>query len=798
MGQVSGSDIHVAPFLGRREKDIHFAGEYLGSVPVDFFFETTAALHFLPWILAIFFLSRETTAIGKALQARGAFAFMHRAGEKRVRGQNRGSGGPGQKHQGKTKCHPAHGLIIQLQCLLHMTKARPSTPIIEGILQLKGKFGFVLSEDPKAGDVMVQGPGLRLAMNGDRVRVRVTSAPGVPRRAGEILEVLVHARKTIVGVFQREGNRAMVVPEDDSAMIQITDMKSFVPHIGDLVTAHILTWPTPHQPGTGVLTEVLGPRSAPGVDLRSLIRKYELPDGFPPEVAAEADGFGTEVPEALWKTRETFFEQRTFTIDGADAKDFDDAVSLEHLPDGWRLGVHIADVAQYVREGTPLDQEALRRGTSVYLSGTVVPMLPFPLSDNLCSLRPNVVRLTLSCIMDINRQGEITQARVVESAIRSARRFTYEEVDTLLQGGDPGNITPEIAADVREMDALARLLRKKRFERGSLDFDFPEPEVVTGLNGKPIDIRRRERLESHRLIEDFMLVANEAVARHMKTLPFLYRIHETPDPAKLDKLHESLRLLGVSSPKHIDPAHPAVLQHVIKASEGTPVQPMVHLMVLRSLKQAVYSPVNKGHFGLASACYTHFTSPIRRYPDLIVHRILKEHLSGRYRQAHWKQELPGITAHCSKRERVAVDAEREFLDVQKVRLMESRVGEEFSGVISSVTNFGIFVQLNEFFVEGLVHVTNLGKDFFVYDEARMMLRGRSSGQVFAMGHKVRVKLAAANVIKRQLDFQLISEAGTQAPRHGGRAAGADARPHGRTGKHPHHRAPRSRHKRRRR
>jgi ribonuclease R len=595
-------------------------------------------------------------------------------------------------------------------------------------------------------------------MNGDRVRARVATAPGDLRRTGEITEVLVHARQTVVGAFRRMGNLPVLVPEDESAFVHLTDLQSLVPHVGDVITARVTTWPTAKETAKGILMEVLGPRNGPGVDLQALVRKYELPDAFPPDVTREAEAFGSDVPESLWHGRETLFDRRIFTIDGADAKDFDDAVSLEALPHGWRLGVHIADVAQYVRDGSALDLEARRRGTSVYLSGTVLPMLPFPLSDNLCSLRPDVVRLTLSCVMDIDGQGRVADARIFESAIRSARRFTYDEVDELLKGGMPANVTSAIAADVREMGVLAKLLRAKRFGRGSLDFDFPEPEVVTGLDGKPLDIRRRERLESHRLVEDFMLAANEAVATHMKNHPFLYRIHETPDPAKLEKLHKSLEVLGLKIPRHFDAARPSALQAVIKSSEGAPAQAMVHLMVLRSLKQAVYSPVNKGHFGLASACYTHFTSPIRRYPDLIVHRIVKDRLHSHFRETHWKKSLTALAAHTSKRERVAVDAEREYLDIQKVRLMESRVGEVFTGVISSVTNFGIFVQLNEFFVEGLVHVTTLGNDFFVFDEARMTLRGRRTGQTFSMGQKVNVRLAAANILKQQLDFQLLSAA----------------------------------------
>jgi ribonuclease R len=657
---------------------------------------------------------------------------------------------------------------------------------------MKGHIGFVLSEDPKLGDVMVSGPSVKLAMGGDRVRAQVTSAPDAPRRSGEIIAVLVHAHSMMVGTFRRMGNLPVVVPDDDGPMVHLTDLGSAVPHVGDIVTTKIITWATSQKAAQGVLHEVLGPRDAPGVDLQGLIRKHELPDAFASDVIAEANAFGEDVQESAWQGRETLFGKRVVTIDGADAKDFDDAVSLETMPNGHhRLGVHIADVSHYVKENSALDEEAYRRGTSVYLSGTVLPMLPFPLSDNLCSLRPNRIRLTLSCEMEITPQGDVLNARVFESAIKSARRFTYDEVEQVLKGQAVADVTPEIAEDVLAMGRLAQLLRKRRFGRGSLDFDFPEPDVVVGLDGRPTDIRRRERLEAHRLIEDFMLAANEAVARHMKNHPFLYRIHEVPDPAKMEKLHKSLELLGIRSPKHIDPNHPEVLQRVIQASAGTPVQAMVHMMVLRSLKQAVYSAVNKGHYGLASACYTHFTSPIRRYPDLIVHRLLREGFQRQSRDGFWKQQLPLIATYTSKRERIAVDAEREYLDIQKVRLMEPHVGESFAGVISGVTNFGIFIQLDQYFVEGLVHITTL-KDFFVFDEVRMLLRGRRSGQTFAMGQKVKIQLAAANVIKRQLDFQLLDgAAGPRSPKAPPAAPGqpqpSQLPPHRGGGRHRRHR-----------
>jgi ribonuclease R len=627
-----------------------------------------------------------------------------------------------------------------------------------GILQLKGKIGFVLSEDPSVGDVLVQGPSLRLALDGDRVRARVTSPSHDPRRSGVIVQVLDRARQTVVGTFQRQGPRTVVVIEKDQSIIDILDLQKKSPKVNDVVVVKLTRWPTQGKAAGGVLLDVLGSRDKPGVDLQEVIRRYELRNEFSAEVEAEAQSFGSDVLESAWKDsgRTHFFNQRVFTIDGADAKDFDDAVSIEPIENGWRLGVHIADVSHYVRPDSALDREAYTRGTSVYFPGTVLPMLPFPLSDNLCSLRPDTIRLTLSCLMDIDREGRVFNSRIVESAIKSAKRFTYEQVEEILSGKNPGDIPSEIVSDVRMMGQLAKMLRDKRFGRGSLDFDFPEPFVILAPNGRPMDIRTRERLEAHRLIEEFMLLANETVAKTMSDRPFLYRIHETPDPARLEKLKKALLALNVPMAPSADITRPWALRSVLLKTEGTPLQPMVHLLVLRSLKQAVYSPTNKGHFGLASECYTHFTSPIRRYPDLIVHRLIKERLHNERGDDSWAGRLTPICHQTSKCERVAVDAEREYMDIQEVRLMEPHVGETFEGTITSVTNFGFFVQLEKYFVEGLVHVTGLGNDYFHFDENRMTLMGRRSGRVFSLGMKVSVKLAAANVLKRQLDFQLMS------------------------------------------
>lgn len=601
-------------------------------------------------------------------------------------------------------------------------------------------------------------------MNGDRVSARVLRSGDRPE--GEILSVVSRARTTLVGSFVA-GARPALAPEGAGDPVSILDLGGLTPAAGDLCVLRVTRWPTPKESAAGVLTEILGRRNDPAVDLKFLLRKYGIAEAFPAEVEREAASFGDDVPASAWQGRKTFFDIPVFTIDGADAKDFDDAVSLEELAGGgWRLGVHIADVSHYVREGSALDEEARRRSTSVYLSGAVVPMLPFPLSDNLCSLRPHVPRLTLTCLMELNQAGDVTSHQIFESAIRSVRRFTYEEVESLLKGETAIDVSPPVQAAVSRMGALARLLREKRFGRGSLDFDFPEPYIVVDDQGWPLDARRRERGESHKLIEEFMLLANETVARGMAAVPFLYRVHEKPDPAKMEALEKTLRAVGVAIPAGLHDGKPASLQKVMAGVRGKPVEPMVHMMILRSLKQAVYSPKNAGHFGLASTAYTHFTSPIRRYPDLLVHRLAKEKENGLLtpsRQAEWKGRLPDLTLDASTRERVAVEAEREFLDLKRAQLMTRRVGETFDAIVTGVTSFGMFVQPTAVFVEGLVPMAELGDDYYQYDELRAQLRGRRTGHIYRFGQPVRVRLAAANTEKRQLDF-VLEESVARSPR----------------------------------
>lgn len=633
--------------------------------------------------------------------------------------------------------------------------ARASDNTVEGVLQLRGKFGFILSEKQGQPDVYVEGRGLRLAMNGDRVVARVTSAPGAARPAGEILRVVERARNTLVGLFKMDRQGDLMMPEGGGEPVRVLDKNGLTPEDGQWVVLKITRWPEADAPAAGALQQVLGWPDDPGVDVEVIVQKHELPQKFPDDAWNQARAYGDSVPDQALEGRTTFFHLPVFTIDGADAKDFDDAVSIEPLPQGGaRLGVHIADVAHYVSEGSALDQEALRRATSVYLVDRVIPMLPPNLSDHLCSLRPHVTRLTLSCVMDVDARGHVTQARLYESAIKSARRFTYEEVEAVLRGAD--DMAPaEVTRDVRRMGELAKVLRARRSERGSLDFDFPEPKVILDAAGRPLSISKRDRLDSHKLIEEFMLLANESVAALMKDFPFLYRIHPRPDPQKLAKLRETLQAVGVPVPKGFDEGHSMVLQKVLASVKGKPVEALVHTLLLRSLKQAVYAMDNVGHYGLASPLYTHFTSPIRRYPDLAVHRLIREHLRRQLsqdRQARWRKDIPAVAARSSQRERLAQEAERESVDLKRVQFMEQHVGDVFDGVIAGVTAFGFFVQLKEIFVEGLVHVRDLQGDYYFFDEVRHVLRGRRTGQIFRMGDPVRVKVAAANVAKRQLDF----------------------------------------------
>jgi ribonuclease R len=611
-------------------------------------------------------------------------------------------------------------------------------PLVEGRIQHRGRFAFLLSETPGEPDVYLRGSTLRLAMDGDRVVARVFEERG-GRRMGSIVRVTTRARSVLVGTLRRAGKHWALIPEggDEEGAVHVLRAETGVSlREGALASLKIERWPTEERAAAGAVTDLLGDPSDPEARLGALLAAREIPTVFPPDVLAEADALPPDPEPSDWAGRPELFSLPVFTIDGADAKDFDDAVSLEVLGGGrLRLGVHIADVSHYAREESPLDREAFRRGTSVYLPGRVIPMLPPGLSDGLCSLRPDVPRLTMTCWLDLDEGGAVRGAKVEATVIRSCRRFTYEEVQEVLDGREVARVPAAVRESVLRMGRLAKSLTAHRMRRGALDMAAPEYKVICGPDGAPVAVEKRARLDSHRLIEEFMLAANEAVARTLSKarIPFLRRIHEDPDPARLQELQEELGRLGIRAKTSVV-AHPAQgLQSLLDAARGHPFEETANIQVIRSLKLAVYSPKPGGHFGLASKDYCHFTSPIRRYPDLLVHRALKTLLSGRTR-GRPSGDLEAIAARCCERERAAQEAERRATDMARARLHGREIGREFSGVVVNATAAGLFVALPESGAVGL-------------------LRGGRA----ALGDKIKVRLTAADAATGRLDFEAVSE-----------------------------------------
>ncbi|MFH1380452.1 MAG: ribonuclease R [bacterium] len=638
----------------------------------------------------------------------------------------------------------------------HQRKQAAAGKPVQGVLQLRGRFGFVLSEEPGKPDIYVAGPSLRQAMDGDLVQVSLI--PG-RRREGKIISVVKRSRTTAVGILRKLKDEFYIVPEDDSsAPVRVINSNGFTLKLGQAGVVRITQWPEGFNRAGGELIEVLGWPDQDGIDLKMILHKAEFNECFPNEVIREAESLSEHIPDHIRKSRKSFFHLPVFTIDGSDSKDFDDAVSLEKRSSGnVRLGVHIADVAEYVGLGSPLDKEAALRTTSIYPAGKVVPMLPAALSENICSLLPARERLTLSCIMDIDSHGEVKNYEITETIIKSTRRFTYEEFNELLAGHQ---VNDALGQAVYTMGILAKKLNNRRMKRGALDFDFPESKVIVDEKGKPTNIVKVERLESHRLIEEFMLLANETVALHLENrhLAALYRIHEKPQIEKLIKLTETLHAFGIQVPQGFTEGSSKALGRVLNAVEGKPYQNLIDRQLLRTFSQAVYSTVNKGHFGLAADCYTHFTSPIRRYPDLCVHRIFKAQINDDRSSGltSWYKTVPQIAVHASSQERKAQSVEWEYTKLKKVQFMKDKQGEIFKGVISSVVSFGFFVELTEYQVEGLVHVETLEDDFYEFDEAKLLLCGRKTKNRFHSGQEVKVLLSFANETKRQLDFQYIA------------------------------------------
>lgn len=624
-------------------------------------------------------------------------------------------------------------------------------------------FGFVISEQ-MGEDVFIPANALNGAMHGDRVVARLTKHGSQDRRMeGEIIKIMEHVNKTIVGKFDRSDYFGFVTPDHVRLSGDI-----FIPkeHIngaakGQKVVVEIIKWPGANRNAEGKIIEILGNAEDAGVDVMSIIRAYGIRYEFPEDVLQEARDTQPTVSEKDIKGRRDLRSLRMVTIDGEDAKDLDDAVSIEPLSEGvFRLGVHIADVTHYVREGSVLNEEALIRGTSVYFPDRVIPMLPHELSNGICSLNAGVDRLAFSVMMDVDPSGNVVNHEIFESVIHIAERMTYTNVYKILEKDDDElkERYRNHLDDFYNMKHLALTLKGRRRNRGAVDFDFDEAKVIVDETGKPIEIKRYEITIANNIIEEFMLLCNEVVSEHFFWLgvPFVYRIHEDPDPEKMENLNSLLKTFGYSLKGYKD-VHPRALQEIVTQIKGTPEEKTISMLVLRSMQKARYSDIHNWHFGLAAEYYSHFTSPIRRYPDLIIHRIMKEQINGRMddkRIEHFRGILPFITHQSSERERAAEDAERDCVDLKKCEYMKDRVGETFEGTIANVTAFGMFVEL-ENTIEGLVRLSTMEDDYYQYDERSLTLRGERTNKLYRIGDKVTVQLVKATPESRQIDFILI-------------------------------------------
>lgn len=633
---------------------------------------------------------------------------------------------------------------------------------ITGTFQAHPKgFGFVSVEGEKE-DIFIPESETNGAMHMDTVEISVSPAVTGCRREGKVLHVLERGMKQVVCTYQLNKNFGFAVPDNpkfgSDIFIPLERSKGAVN--GHKVVVEITQYGKKGKNPEGKVVEILGHINDPGVDILSIVRAYGLPVEFDPKVMTQVEHVAKPVSEADMAGRMDLRDWQMVTIDGEDAKDLDDAVSLTMDHENYILGVHIADVSNYVQEHSALDTEALKRGTSVYLVDRVIPMLPHALSNGICSLNQGEERLALSCIMTVNPKGEIIDQTITESVICVNRRMTYTNVKKILADHDP-----EVMAEYEplvpmfeKMAELAAILRKKRMKRGSIDFDFPETKVILDKNGNPVDIRPYDRNVATKLIEDFMLAANETVAAeyYWRELPFVYRTHEQPDSEKIQKLSTFINNFGYSLHIGSDEVHPKELQKLLEKIDGTSEEPLISRLTLRSMKQARYTVENTGHFGLAADCYCHFTSPIRRYPDLQIHRIIKDSLRGRLgekRIGHYTQILPEVAKHASEMERRADEAERETIKLKKVQYMEKHIGETFAGVISGVAEYGFFVEL-ENTVEGLVRVTSLTDDFYQYYEETYELVGEATNRRFKLGQQVRVTVDNCDRIMRTIDFTL--------------------------------------------
>lgn len=627
-------------------------------------------------------------------------------------------------------------------------------------------FGFVEIEG-RSEDLYIPESGVNGAFHQDQVQVELLKGQGGRRQEARIVKILSHGLTKVVGTYQKSKSFGFVIPdlEKISTDIYIPAEGSKGAVTGHKVVVELTDYGDDKHKPEGRITEILGHVNDPGVDILSIVKGYDLPVEFEEKLLNQAERVGKPVSEADMAGRRDLRSLQMVTIDGEDAKDLDDAVSLTREGENYCLGVHIADVSNYVQENSALDREALNRGTSVYLVDRVIPMLPHTLSNGICSLNQGEDRLALSCLMKVNKKGEVVSYEIAETVICVDRRMSYTAVRKILEEGDPELIQEyeELVPMFQDMQELAAILRKKRRQRGSIDFDFPESKIILDQKGNPVSIEPYERNVATDLIEDFMLLANETVAQHFywMEVPFLYRTHETPDAEKIEKLATFIHNFGyhikIKTSDH--EVHPKEIQKLLASIEGTEEEALIARLALRSMKQAKYSVECTGHFGLACACYCHFTSPIRRYPDLQIHRIIKEQLRGRLMEKridHYKEILPEVARQTSRLERRADEAERETDKLKKAQYMKHHIGETLEGIISGITAWGIYVELPNT-VEGMIHVARLTGDYYYYKEETFEMVGRDTGRCFKLGQRLKVFVDSVDMVSKSVDFLLAED-----------------------------------------
>lgn len=638
---------------------------------------------------------------------------------------------------------------------------------VEGIYRKNQRgFGFVKIDD-REDEIYIAKEDSLNALNGDRVLIEITEEQNKVKRAeGKIKKIIKHEKETVVGTFQESRNFGFVVPDDKAfgTDIFISKGKFLNAKNNQKVVVKITKYPQKGKNAEGEIIEVLGSIDEAGVDMLSIIKEYDLPAEFPENVIEEAKKYGNKIDEKDIQNRIDCRQDIIFTIDGEDAKDLDDAVRVIKLKNGnYRLDVHIADVSYYVREGSLLDKEAQIRGTSVYMLSRVIPMLPKELSNGICSLNAGQDRFTLSCSMEINNKGEVVSAEVYKGIINVTERMNYHDVQKILDKSDEKVLKKyeKYIGNFELMAELAEILKKKRLEQGYLNLDIPESKIDLDENGKVISIGKYKTSFSNEIIEQFMLSANETIAEKFYWLeaPFIYRVHEDPDIEKVKELNKFLYNFGLKIRIVNEKIYPKEVSKILEEIKGKEEEKVVSTLILRTLKIARYETENKGHFGIASKYYCHFTSPIRRYPDLFIHRIISKYLEENYVVSDkfiedFKQKAIDRARMSSEREKVATKAERDSEDMKKAEFMQDKIGQEYEGIVSSVTQFGIFVEL-ENTVEGLIRFENLGNEYFIYDENRKRLIGENSNKVYKIGDKVKIRVVSANKLLRQIDFEIV-------------------------------------------